>query len=215
MPASDENAEVREIEDDAYLVFAEAPPMAEEVQALGREGVAVVKRWLEATTHIRLDYDVYDFTAQCIVPHFGGREGIKRFDLAGQFTSDKRSPVYVECKRYRTPGGQAEEFKEFLRIAYSSTLWNIQNYTRDRGTRFLWVTTHPFSQKQWVNLETHSYMRKALEEKPEYLGGSDYDDDRLREVAERIMVLVFNPKQKDLSLTIGELLKVRTVLDRS
>jgi hypothetical protein len=146
------------------------------------------------------------------VPHL---LGTKRFDLAGEFTSGDRAPAFVECKRYRTPGGQAAEFREFLRIAYSSTLWEIKNFTRSKGTRFIWVTTHPFSQNQWPHLETHEYLRKALEEVPAYLGGSQYDENRLREVASRVMVLVFNPKQEDLSLTLDELNRVRTVLDRS
>ncbi|MBW0253745.1 hypothetical protein [Cellulomonas sp. PS-H5] len=212
MQEGDLGTKADETEDDEYVVFAEAPPMAEEVQALGREGVAIVKRWLEATTHIRLNYDVYDFGPQCMVPYVGG---VKRFDLAGSYTSGDRAPVVVECKRYKTVGGQAGEFREFLRIAYSSVLADITHYTRDRGTRFIWVTTHPFSQKQWAHLETHDYMRAALEEKPEYLGGSKIDETRLRDVASRVMVLVLNMKQEALSLTIDELNKVRTVLERS
>ena len=186
--------------------------MAEEVQQIGREGVAIIKRWLEATTHIRLSYDVYDFPVQCIVPYFGG---VKRFDLAGEFTSGDRAPTFVECKRYRTAGGQAKEFKEFLRIAYSAALKDIEVYTRYRGTRFIWVTTHPFSQTDWAHLETHEYMRSALTDKPEYLANSEIDEERLREVSKRVMVLVFNRKQEDLSLTLDELNLVRTQLDRS
>ena len=213
MPASDvaPSPGVGDV-DDAYVVFTEDPPMAEEVQELGREGVAVIKRWLEATTHIQLSYDIYDWPSECIVPYFGGR---KRFDLAGRYLSDGRQRVVVECKRYRSAGGQAAEYTEFLRIAYSSVLKDIEFFGRDRGTRFMWVTYHPFSQTKWARLETHEHLREALLDKSDYLGGSAIDEDMLRDVASRVMVLVFNPKQESLSLTTDELNQIRTVLSRS
>jgi len=198
--------------DDDYVILAEDPPMAEEVQALGHEGVLIIKRWLESTTHIELSYDVYDFTPFCIVPYIGGK---KRFDLAGRYMSGDKAPVYVECKRYRTAGGQAAEFDQFLRIAYSSTLSEIQYRGRDLGTRFIWVTYHPFSQKKWATLETHENMRRALLAEPTFLGNTQIDEERLRDMASRVMVLVFNPKQEALSLTTEEVKQVRTILDRS
>jgi hypothetical protein len=196
---------------DEYVRFDEDPPMAEEVQELGREGVAVIKRWLEATTFLELSYDIYDRPQECIVPYFGGR---KRFDLAGRYMTGDRNRVVVECKRYRSAGGQAAEFAEFLRIAYSATLKDIEHFGRDRETHFYWVTYHPFSQTKWRHLERHATMRAALEANPKYLGGSEIDDDRLRQVASRVSLLVFNAKQEALSLTPQELNLIRTVLDR-
>lgn len=195
-----------------YVRFDEDPAAAEEVQELGRVGVAIIKRWIEATTHIQLSYDIYDNPDQCIVPYIGGR---KRLDLAGRYMTGGKHPVVVECKRYSTPGGQAAEYLEFLRIAYSSTLADIAHFGRDRSTHFMWVTYHPFSLTKWSQLETHETMRQALLEKPEYLGKSAIDEDRLRAISDRVMILVFNPKQEALSLTPDELALIRTILDRS
>jgi hypothetical protein len=183
----------------------------EEVQELGRVGVAIIKRWLEATTYLELPFDAYNHTPDCTVLHLKGK---KKFDLRGHFLVGQKSPVIVECKRYRSTGGQYSEFLKFLCIAYSSELKNIEDFGRVRESTFIWVTFHPFNLENWAKFETRGQLKKALREFPEYLDGAEVDEDLVGAVAERVMVLVFNPKQEKLSLTRKELERIRPVLKR-
>ncbi|RAX47311.1 hypothetical protein DQ353_19235 [Arthrobacter sp. AQ5-05] len=122
--------------------------------------------------------------------------------------------MIVESKRYTTPGGQYKEFLHFLAIAYSSTISEKERLGGYRKRHFIWVTFHPFNLENWTALETRDQMVKALENHPEYLKDRVIDEDLVRDVASRIMVLVFNPKQENLSLSRDELKMVRVHLDR-
>ncbi|WAC93570.1 hypothetical protein [Mycobacterium sp. Aquia_213] len=185
---------------------------AEEVQELGRTGVATVKRWLEATTFIELNWNVYENPELCIVPCLGDKR--KKFDLAGAFIGLKRSPVVVESKKYSTAGKQHKYFKEFLAIAYSSTLYEMEEKGSDIGREFLWVTFHPFILKDWPILATEEKIVEGLDENPEYLDGKDIDQKVLRKVSDRVWVLVIHQKQEGISLTHEELMQVLVTLKR-
>lgn len=184
---------------------------AEETQELGREGVAIIKRWLEATTFIELPFDAYHHKLDCTLPHLAGK---KVLDLQGHYLTGTKSPIVVECKRYTSPGGQYKEFLHFLAIAYSSTVKEQEDLGGARERHFLWVTFHPFNLDNWTGLETREHMVKALDQFPEYLAGREIDEDLAREVSSRVMVLVFNPKQESISLTRQELKIVRVHIDR-
>jgi len=184
---------------------------AEEVHEIGRQGVATIKRWLEATTYIELPWDAYNHTLDCTVPHLAG---MKIFDLHGHYLTGEKQHIIIECKKYTSPRGQFTEFQHFLAIAYSSTVKTIEELGGDWGHHFMWVTFHPFNLDNWSKLETHGQLRRALEAHPEYLDGRAIDADVLRAVADRITVLVFNPKQESLSLTRTELEQIRPILNR-
>lgn len=184
---------------------------AEKTQELGRAGVAIIKRWLEATTFIELPFDAYNHTLDCTLPHL---DGTKIFDLQGHFLTGQKDPVIVESKRYTSPGGQYKEFMHFLAIAYSSTVKEKESLGGYRNRHFLWVTFHPFNLDNWTALETRDHMVKALGQHQEYLKGRTIEEDLVRDVASRVMVLVFNPKQENLSLSRDELKLVRVYLDR-
>lgn len=186
--------------------------VAEGTQELGRKGVATVKRWLEATTYIELPFDVYNNTLDCTIAHFGG---VKRFDLQGYYLTGNKGPIFVESKRYDSAGGQYKEFLRFLAIAYSSTVEERRVYGAHKERHFLWVTFHPFNLEHWSAFESHEHMILALSKNPDMLAEEEsVDEDLVREVASRIMVLVFNPKQEGLSLTRDELKAVRLQIDR-
>lgn len=186
----------------------------EEVQELGREGVGMVRAWLEATTWMTLPFNAYEDGPRCKVPYIGG---VKKFDLRGYFLGDKhhRRELTVECKRYTTPGGQSKEFQKFLAIAYSATLKNI----RERGSweeDFIWVTSHPFDLGKWPTLASFDEMKSALEDPDNapLLGGEPIDEELARTVAGRIWLLVLNEKQLEVTLTTQELKQVMVALDR-
>lgn len=184
---------------------------AEEVQEIGRKGVAILKRWLEATTYMELPYDAYNHRIDCTMQTLSGT---KALDLAGRMLTGNKEPVFVESKRYKTSGGQYQEYKKFLCIAYSATVKEIEDFGDTRSPLFYWVTFHPFNLENWSKLETFEFMKAALEEHPEYLGGRDVDLQLVFDVSSRVTVLVFNEKQEALSLTRDELETIRRYLNR-
>jgi hypothetical protein len=184
---------------------------AEEVQELGRDGVASVKRWLEATTFIELNWNVYEDAPMCVMTCLGGIR--KKFDLAGSFIGQRRNPVVVESKWYRTAGAQHKYYKEFLATAYSSTVKEMEE-RGDTGREYLWVTKHPFQIGEWTTLTTEEKIKASLVEYPTLLDNREIDAGVLRKVSERIWVLVMHQKQEDISLTNEELMIVLAKLAR-
>lgn len=184
---------------------------AEEVQELGRQGVAEVRRWLEATTFMELHWNVYEMPSMCVATHAAGR---KKFDLAGSFIGATKQPVFVECKKYKSSNGQHKEFREFLAIAYSSTQRSIHERGGDTGTEFIWVTFAPFQITEWSKLESHEKIEASLKEFPAYLDGKPLDQDLIRLISERVWVLVLNKKQERVTLTHRELMMILPTLER-
>lgn len=187
---------------------------AEFTQELGREGVAIIKRWLEATTFIELPFDAYHHKKEVTILHPGGK---KKLDLGGHYLTGRKSPVYVECKRYSSPGRQHKEFRRLLAIAYGNIQREREIYEDpkyDSNANYIWVTFNPFAQDRWPSLETHSELGQGLHENTDVHNGDAMDDEVARAVADRFTVLVFNKKQERLSLNREELMLVRTVIDR-
>lgn len=186
--------------------------MPEDIQEIGREGAATLKRWLEATTYMELPFDAYNNKIDCMIRTASGKQ--KQLDLAGYMLIGKKAPVFVECKRYSSPGGQYAEYVKFLAIAYGHTAQELADYKTTRESQYYWVTFHPFNLENWSKLETYEHLKKALVAHPEYLGGGVLNESLAHEVANRVTVLLFNPKQEDLSLTRDELEQIRPILKR-
>lgn len=185
---------------------------AEATQEQGRRGVAITKRWLEATTFIELHWNAYEHESMCELEMLDG--SIKRFDLAGLFLTGSKSPVVVENKSYTQVGDQPDQYLEFLAHAYSYSAKIKSSSRSDDKREFIWVTTHPFAQSNWMKLHEPDHIRSALQKYPALLHGNAIDDELVRVVASRVWVLVFNPKQERLSLDADELSKVHTALKR-
>lgn len=189
------------------------PVEAEEVQELGRQGVASVKLWLEATTFIELIWNVYENPAMCTMACLGA-DNRKKFDLVGNFIGGRRDPVAVECKQYSSPGKQHKYFKEFLAVAYSSTVRETADRGSDPKREYIWVTTHPFQVEKWTLLTSENKLREALAEHPDMLAGNRIDDEVLRKVSKRIWILVRHEKQEEITLPNDELMLVLAALKR-
>lgn len=185
--------------------------MPEDIQEIGRKGAATLKRWLEATTYLELPFDAYNNKIDCSFPTF---TGTKNFDLVGYTVSGERFPVIIEAKTYSSPGRQYTEYMKFLAIAYAVTAKELSVYGSTRKPYFYWITFHPFNLDNWTKLETVEHVKLALSQHPEYITGHDVSDTLAHDVASRVMVLVFNPKQEALSLTRTELEKIRPILQR-
>jgi hypothetical protein len=187
---------------------------AEFTQELGREGVATIKRWLEATTFIELPFDAYHQKKEITVLHAAGK---KKLDLAGHYLTGRKFPVLVECKRYSSPRQQHREFRKLLAIAYGSIQREREIYEdpkHDSFNHYLWVTFNPFAQESWQDLETRDQLVSGLDENADVHDGSPVDENLARIIAGRFTVLVFNKKQEELSLNREELMLVRTVINR-
>lgn len=184
---------------------------AEEVQELGRRGVAKIRSWLEATTFVELHWNAYENGLKCAAKHLAG---IKKFDLVGNFICDARQTIYVECKKYNGPHKQYKAYREFLAIAYSATVKTIEDFGGDAESEFIWVTYNPFNADGWQKLESHEKIVEALGEFPQYLAGREINQDLVRKLAGRIWILVVSEKQGRVTMSYDELMKVFTVLDR-
>lgn len=186
---------------------------AEEAQELGRKGVLDIKRWLESTTYINVDWIIYDNQPACTVENLSDKP--KRFDLMCRFLGKKKRPLIVECKAYKTVGGQAAGFDDFLATAYSSIARKL-DATGDDRAEFMWVTYHPFSQTKWNSLLSKKNIRAALAlpRNVALLGGKAIDEDVVDLLAERLWVLVMHRKQKKLTLSQTELSRVFAELER-
>ncbi|PPG39451.1 hypothetical protein [Pseudoclavibacter sp. RFBA6] len=185
--------------------------MPEDVQELGRRGVADLKRWLEATTYMELPFDAYNHSIDCTVQTMATP---KQFDLAGYMLEKTKSPVIVEAKNYSSAGRQYEEFRKFQAIAYSHAVHEIETFKKSRKPIFLWVTFHPFAVTKWNSLESVSHLKDSLASYPDFLAERPIDDEIAASVAKRISILVFNKRQKKWSLTRTELELIRHKLDR-
>lgn len=185
---------------------------AEPVQNTGRQGVFAAKKWLEATTHVKLTWNCYDTPVHCTLPLLDG--STKLFDLAGTMLGSPR-PVVVESKRYSTAGRQAAAYTEYLAHAYSSTVRGWDIFGGDEERQFFWVTWHPFSQTKWPQLVSHTEVSEALKEHPGALAGRSPDEDVLRLVADRLWLIVLHERQEELTLTEDELHLVMAQLKRT
>jgi hypothetical protein len=184
---------------------------AEENHEIGREGVFLFKRWLEATTYLDLPWHVYGSAPHCEVHHMGG---IKTFDLAGFLLTEGNPMVFVECKRYGSVGGQPAEFQEFLAIAYGTVIWENSQKMRPKNSHFIWATTHPFAQSNWPTLTSAATIQSAAENHPHLAGDAPFDQQIGQSLAERIWLLVLSEKQEEIMLTTEELLTVWKKLKR-
>lgn len=184
---------------------------AEATQEKGRRGVERAKRWLEATTYLELQFNVYQHEAMCEVEHLNG---VKRFDMYGFFLGPDRREVFVENKDYKAEEDLYAQFQEFLAVAYSATAHSLKGKKTDRKTEFMWVTTHPFRMARWAHLATPEEIQIALKKHADFLKGESIDDDLVRTVADRIWVLVLNERQLEISLTHTEVLEIMPKLKR-
>lgn len=186
----------------------------EEVQELGREGVGMVKAWLESTTWMRLSMNAYQDGARCSVAYAGGR---KKFDLRGELLGNKsqRAKVWVECKRYSGEGAQHREFRRFLAIAYAYTKKQIEELG-DCNDEFLWVTSHPFFVSGWSDLIGENKLREAVEDSlHKDVTDGIYDPSIGQELSQRIWLLVWSEKQvQRLTLSQAELAAAMGVISR-
>ncbi|WP_424184939.1 hypothetical protein ACOBQX_24060 [Actinokineospora sp. G85] len=184
---------------------------AETEHKKGHEGVLLVKRWLESTTHAIVNFSVYDDENQTSLARLD--DNIKRYDLIGTFLGKDTRPFVVEVKNYNVVGNQPIEYTEFLANAYSTTAAQFK-LNLDKKIEYMWITWHPFSQGKWSKLTSEDEIRNALEVHPEVLNGAAIEESLIRLLADRIWLIMLNRRQESLLLSRDELFKVHGVLER-
>lgn len=188
----------------------------EEIQERGREGVSMIKSWLEATTWMEFPFNSYEDGTRCTLALLTGTT--KKLDLRGYRFGDKhqRRTMNVECKRYTTKGGQLKEFRRFLAIAYSAHAKRAQDVGQVEPEDFLWVTSNPFMTDGWTDLCSEENVLAAVqhEDNVDVIGDHTVDPKLTRTVSEGLWLLVFHERQIDVTLTAEEVQKVLHLLDR-
>ncbi|MEU4801197.1 hypothetical protein [Actinosynnema sp. NPDC023587] len=191
---------------------------AEESQELGRRGVMRVKQYLESTTYLQMPWTAYDHGKLCLLQKLDGNK--KQYDLSGFFLGDRRFPLYVESKKYTTPGGQGTAYDEYLANAYSITARAIKE-DMDQEIEFMWITWHPFRLNHWTRLMDFDYIKEAVLKRPDVLGEIDskppeevVDENICRQVSRRLWMVVLTERQQELVLSPEEVKLAMTVLKR-
>lgn len=167
----------------------------------GREGVRLARRWLDRTTRVKIQYDVYEWPNQVQLSPVAGP--IKSFDLSGHLVDEDGkvgAPLVVEVKHCFTEGGQSAGYTRYLANCYS-IVTQAKDSKMDRQWEFMWLTWHPFSLNTWTRLCEPAVIRKAVERhKGEVLDGREIDDELCRELAERMWLVVLGKRHEDLTM---------------
>lgn len=181
----------------------------------GRDGALRAKRWLEATTRVSHSWLNTDGPigrrCQFDWPH-GGRSF--SFDIGGFLRGadfDGHS-FLAECKKYSNVGNQPTEYPEYLAKCYVA--YQKQPMWCDH---FMWITWHPFSVTTWSSLCSSDLVWKSvITERERVLGTSDENEakqlinnDVVKDVADRLWLLVLTDKQEKLVIPRDHLALIR------
>jgi hypothetical protein len=179
---------------------------AEEIHKVGEVGVERVRRWLNSTYRFRIDNSVYDTDfdgkpyTKVRVPQL--QDGVfERFDLVG-CRLDKNGysgrDLFVECKEYSEAGGQPQLYDEYLAVCYSAFVKLGKQLSGPPSIEFMWVTTHPFAQTNYVKLTTAAQVAAACGQHAERLGNHPFDPSIADQVADRLWLAIVNPRVEEM-----------------
>ena len=189
------------------------------IQKLGEEGARRAKLWLDATTRVSASWSVYDEygASKLKFPWPNGGKGFS-YDLGGVLHGgglDKQN-FLVECKKYSSDN-QGPAFDKFL--AQSYVMLKTYPFMADQ---IMWITWHPFRIKSWNVLHAVESIETALVAHGERVFGTKVEDDVkaqidaevVRDLAERIWVIVLSDRQETLVISAqdrAEVMKIRTL----
>jgi hypothetical protein len=181
----------------------------------GRDGARRAKRWLEATTRVKMAWLNTDSLIgdRCEFQWpFGGRSF--SFDIGGFLSgsSVEGQSFLVECKKYSTAGDQGVEYFEYLAKCYVT--YSVQPKYSDH---FMWITWHPFKQMTWTQLCGPEMVKSAVIAECKRVFGVDSEEDAqalidmdvVSAVAERLWVIVLCDRQEDLVISRDHLALIR------
>lgn len=112
----------------------------------GQDGVALAKRWLEATGRFKVHWHSGQKVA---VPYLAvdqlGRDK-EGFDIRASHLDPDRNPrvdIFAEVKNYNGPHDQLQLYGKFLTDCASAVMY-WQDHPPCEPTEFMWITWHPF-----------------------------------------------------------------------
>lgn len=178
----------------------------EEHHINAQEGVERARTWLEKTGRVSVQYSVYEVGLVPFLTFQNAVGGSFSFDMGGLLHLDNgKAPFLGEVKKYNAVGDQPAMYKEYLAKCYRTCVVSGNPY------HFVWITWHPFSQSNWVNLCTADEVRDAVQtHKATYCGeDTDIDETLCNELAERLWLIVLSDRQEGLSMTDDQLAVLR------
>jgi hypothetical protein len=179
---------------------------AEELHKIGEVGAKRMRLWLDGTTRFRIDRSIYDLgpnlepPMQLRVPQLQ-QERFERFDLVGQTLDESGRPrrtIYVECKEYRSDANQGVLYDEYLAVCYSAFVALSHGLGGPADVDFMWATTHPFAQTDYVRLTTASRVTRGCQAHPERLGEHRFDESIAEQLSERLWLSIVNSRVEEM-----------------
>lgn len=188
--------------------------MAGEVlHARGAEGVRRAKLWLDRTTRAEARWLVPDTIAVNKLTFKWHDGSTYSFDLGGllRFGGHDQEIFVAECKFYSGHHAQGTMFTEFIAKCYRARLIDPA-----RADQFIWITWAPFLVTKWEHLAKPSYIREAIHKhglkcvgKGDTAGiDAEIDDDLIKDLAERLHVIVLHERQEEFFVMSKEHLAI-------
>ncbi len=180
----------------------------EEAHQIGADGAARAKRWLDATTRVKSSWLNTDPAGAAKLDFAWPVTGRPfSFDIGGVLRGGEfENQMFVaEAKKYSGAHNQGEDYRTYLAKCY----WARQS-NRAITDHFMWITWHPFSVTKWRNLCTPDEVTSAVIGRREDLFGAgissedakaELDVDLVRDVAQRLWLLVLSDRQETLVIT--------------
>ncbi|MDL4816944.1 hypothetical protein [Actinomadura opuntiae] len=190
----------------------------EQLHVQGADYARRAKLWLDNSTRVRASWLVTDeFGAERLTfpwPH-GGQDF--SFDLGGILRGDRleNQSFLTEVKGYTTSSKQGPQYLSYLAKCYVALDEHPGN-----AHNFMWITWCPFNVETWNELCTPTKVKEGvLRERERVLGTQDadaaaalIDDDRIKNVTERLWLIVLSERQERLVISpaeLGELERIR------
>lgn len=189
---------------------------AEETHKIGEEGAKRIRRWLDSSYRFRIDQTIYDLdpnglpypklrVPQLVPPPTPPSTEVtarfERFDLVGTRLDENGASgntLYVECKEYSSAGAQGPMYDEYLAVCYSAFVHRSRSVSAPADVEFMWATTHPFAQGNYVNLTAAAQVKAACESHQDRLGGEAFDESIAAQLAPRLWLAIVNRRVDEM-----------------
>lgn len=175
----------------------------------GADGARRAKKWLDATTRVRMSWTnedaVHASRLEFTWPH-GGQP--YSFDVGGMLCGGEFEGHFfvAECKNYADAADQGAHYDDWVAKCYLTR--------RDHhrlADHFMWITWHPFRVTKWKNLCSPQAvmdgllvpqnMKRLFDTEDAEEAKAQIDQDLVKEVADRLWLLVLSEKQEKLVIT--------------
>ncbi|WP_153348526.1 hypothetical protein [Nocardia aurantia] len=168
--------------------------------AKGADGTWLAKRWLERTTRAQVRWEQPDPIAVRKLT-FDRPGGTFSFDIGGSLVGGEvdSQDFFAEVKKYKDAQDQPALFRQFL-----AKCFRAYDQRPERCDNFMWITWAPFNSTDWSKLDKPEKLESCVRENWKYnfttqeeAQAADLSGNIVKEVAQRIWILVLSDKQVD------------------